>query len=98
MRGSQAPRQRQRLQVLRFSNLGHGTRPATSGVQRTMTQHIIDCLKHAACSASPNHGLTPLEIQRWEDDGGAILADAPPRRERVGEHHHEPVGELADAE
>jgi len=63
-----------------------------------MTQRIIDCLKHAACSASPNHGLTPLEIQRWEDDGGAIVAHTARPRERTGEHHHEHAGELADAE
>jgi hypothetical protein len=49
-------------------------------------------------SASPNHGLTPLEIQRWEDDGGAIPADAMPRRERAERHFHEPVGELVTAE
>ena len=63
-----------------------------------MTQHLIDCLKYAACAASPNHGLTPLEIQRWEDDGGAILIDAPTYRDRTGEHHHEPAGELAAVE
>ena len=63
-----------------------------------MTQHIIDCLKHAACSASPNRGLTPLEIQRWEDDGGVIVADVPARRERSGEHDDEPAGELVAAE
>jgi hypothetical protein len=67
-------------------------------VKRNMTQQIIDCLRHAACSASPNHGLTPLEIQRWEDDGGAILAEPPPRRARAGDHDRECVGELAAAE
>jgi hypothetical protein len=67
-------------------------------VKRNMTRHIIDCLKHAACAATPNHGLTPLEIQRWEDDGGAILADISPRRDRTGTHHHEPVGEWAAVE
>jgi hypothetical protein len=67
-------------------------------VKRNMTQYIIDCLKQAACSASPNHGLTPLEIQRWEDDGGAILTEATPCRARTDGHHYEPIGELADVE
>ncbi|TMJ61620.1 MAG: hypothetical protein E6G81_04130 [Alphaproteobacteria bacterium] len=60
-----------------------------------MTQHIIDCLTHAACSASPNHGLTPLEIQRWEDDGGAILAEPKRQRQRRDWHLHEAPYELA---
>ena len=63
-----------------------------------MTQHIIDCLRHAASSALPNHGRTPLEIQRWEDDGGAILAGPSPRLARLGDHDHEPAGELAATE
>jgi hypothetical protein len=67
-------------------------------MERNVTRHFIDCLKQAACSASPNHGLSPLEIQRWEDDGGAIPADAMPRRERAERHFHEPVGELVAAE
>jgi len=54
-------------------------------------------LNHAACSRSPNRGLTQIEIQRWEDDGGAILPDAP------RQHRHEPhlgheIEELAAAE
>ena len=60
-----------------------------------MTQHIIDCLTHAACSASPNHGLTPLEIQRREDDGGAILAEPKRQRQRRDWHLHEAPYELA---
>jgi len=63
-----------------------------------MTKHFIDCLKQAACSASSNCGLTLIEIQRWEDDGGAILADAAPRHARTDWHLHEPVGELVAAE
>ena len=57
-----------------------------------MTKHFTDCLKHATRAASPNHGLTLVEIQRWEDDGGAILADEMPQR--VVAELHEPVGEL----
>jgi hypothetical protein len=66
-------------------------------VKRNMTQHIIDCLKQAACSASPNHGLTSLEIQRWEDDGGAILLGAAPGKS-TERRLHEAVGELTAAE
>ena len=63
-----------------------------------MTKHFTDCLKHTAGAASPNHGLTPVEIQRWEDDGGAVLPDAP-RRVRADRHlHHDEVGELTAAE
>jgi hypothetical protein len=53
-------------------------------------------LNHAVRWAPPNRGLTQIEIQRWEDDGGAILPDAP-RRHRH-EHHHDEVTELAAAE
>jgi hypothetical protein len=67
-------------------------------MERNVTEHIIDCLKQAASSASPNHGLTALEIQRWEDDGGAVLANATPRREGADRHLHDAVGELAAAE
>ena len=47
-------------------------------MERNVTKHTIDCLKEAVCSASPNHGLTLIEIQRWEDDGGAISAGPAP--------------------
>jgi hypothetical protein len=67
-------------------------------MERNVTKHLIDCLKHAACSASPNHGLTLIEIQRWEDDGGAILAELTPRRDGADRHLHNPTGELVTAE
>jgi hypothetical protein len=41
------------------------------------------------CTASPNHGLTPPEIQRWEDNGGAILAEPTARPDRAARHHQE---------
>jgi hypothetical protein len=34
------------------------------------------------CSAVSARDVTPLEIQRWEDDGGAVLPDAMPRKQR----------------
>jgi hypothetical protein len=67
-------------------------------MERNMTKFCIDESKPRTCSASPNHDLIPLEIQRWEDDGGAILTDISPCRQRAGEHRHELVGELAAAE
>jgi hypothetical protein len=60
-------------------------------------KHFTNWLRHAACSASPNHGLTPIEMQRWEDDGGAILPDAP-RRHRHEPHLGHEIEELAAAE
>ena len=63
-----------------------------------MAKQIIDSLKHAACSASPNHGLTLIEIQRWEDDGGAVLGDAAPRPEKADGRLHDEVSEMAAAE
>ena len=60
-----------------------------------MTKFCIDDLKQHACSASPNHGLTPLDIQRWEDDGGAILAEPKRQRQRRDWHLYEAPYELA---
>jgi hypothetical protein len=62
-----------------------------------VSRHFSDCLNHAVRWAPPNRGLTQIEIQRWEDDGGAILPDAP------RQHRHEPhlgheIEELAAAE
>jgi hypothetical protein len=54
-------------------------------------------LNHAVRWAPPNRGLTQIEIQRWEDDGGAILPDAP-RRHRHEPHLGHEIEELAAAE
>jgi len=54
-------------------------------------------LKHAACSISPHHGPTLIEVQRWEDDGGAVLADVTTRRRHEPHLGHE-IEELAAAE
>ena len=67
-------------------------------MERNVTKHTIDCLKEAVCSASPNHNLTLIELQRWEDDGGAISAGPTPRRQRCVRQDHEEPHELADAE
>jgi hypothetical protein len=46
------------------------------------TAMIADDRKPATCSAVSARDVTPLEIQRWEDDGGAVLPDAMPRKQR----------------
>jgi hypothetical protein len=46
---------------------------------------IIDRRLPVAFSASSNEP-TPLEIQRWEDDGGAVLRDALRPRKRSLQH------------
>jgi len=63
-----------------------------------MTKFCIDDLKQHACSASPNHGLTPLDIQRWEDDGGAILAEPAPWSRRAHRHRHDEMPQMAAAD
>lgn len=67
-------------------------------MERNVTQHTIDRLKQTACAASPNHGLTPIEIQRWEDDGGAFPAGPWLHRKRYEWYHHEEPYERAAAE
>jgi hypothetical protein len=67
-------------------------------VERNVTRPFIHHAKYAVCPASPRHGPTPIEIQRWEDDGGAVLADIAPRATCAGHHFDDPVGELAAAE
>ena len=62
-----------------------------------MSRHFSDCLNHAVRWAPPNRGLTQTEIQRWEDDGGAVLPDAP-RRHRHEPHLGHEIEELAAAE
>lgn len=43
----------------------------------------IDCRTQMTGSASSDSDLTPLEIQRWEDDGGAVLADPRPQKKQA---------------
>jgi hypothetical protein len=67
-------------------------------VERNVTRPFIHHAKYAVCPASPRHGPTAIEIQRWEDDGGAALLDIAPRATSVDHHFDDPVGELAAAE
>jgi len=62
-----------------------------------VSRHFSDCLKHAVRSAPPKCGLTQIEIQRWEDDGGAALPDVTTRRRHEPHLGHE-IEELAAAE
>ena len=60
-------------------------------VKRNMTTHllttaIVDDRMPARCSGVPAHDVTPLEIQRWEDDGGAVFPNVTPRH-RLSSHH-----------
>ena len=49
-----------------------------------MTLPLVDFLKQTGRSASHEHDPTPAEIQRWEDDGGALLPDPTPRDRVAG--------------
>src|SRR5881227_955622 len=93
LRGSQAPRQTVRRSSSALSNLGRSACPAIPGMERNVTNPLIDRLIQAARPGWHDHAPTPAEIQRWEDDGGAILPDPPRRTER---HHHDDI-ELAAA-
>ena len=59
-------------------------------MERNMTTGLytttIDDRLPATCSAVSGHDVTPLDIQRWEDDGGAVLPDAMPRKQRSLRH------------
>jgi hypothetical protein len=49
-----------------------------------MTAFFTDFAERNARTGRPSP--TPLEIQRWEDDGGAVLPDAMPPRQRPRLH------------
>jgi hypothetical protein len=65
-------------------------------MERNVTNPFIDRLERKARSGPHTHGPTPAEIQRWEDDGGAVRPD--PRPRHTERHHHEPLGERAAAD
>src|SRR5262249_5672690 len=84
--GMQAPRQGHCLQVLRFSNCGRAACAATKAMERNVTKPVHDYPKHPACQPSSHHGPSPAEIQRWEDDGGAIPTARKARRRQCDPH------------
>jgi hypothetical protein len=63
-------------------------------MERNVTNPFIDHLNEVPASRPHSHAPTPAEIQRWEDDGGAIRPDPRPDPER---HRHEHEPELAAA-
>jgi hypothetical protein len=67
-------------------------------VERNVTRPFIHHAKYVVCPASPRHGPTAIEIQRWEDDGGAAFHDIAPRATSADHHIDDRVGELAAAE
>jgi hypothetical protein len=71
-------------------------------MERNVTNSSIDRLNNRADRlnnrirpVAHEHAPTPTEIQRWEDDGGAILPDAPDRR--VEQRHGRVEPKLAAA-
>jgi hypothetical protein len=64
-------------------------------MERNVTNFFIDNLTQMPRRGSHSHAPTPAEIQRWEDDGGAILPDKPPHR--TERHRRDDQAELAAA-
>ena len=64
-------------------------------MERNVTNPFTDRLKQTSRPVTHSHAPTPAEIQRWENDGGAILPDKPPHR--TERHHRDEHAELAAA-
>jgi hypothetical protein len=64
-------------------------------MERNVTNPFIDRLNQIPASRPHSHDPAPAEIQRWEDDGGTVLPDPPPRQ--VEWHHRDEHAELAAA-
>jgi len=81
--GLQAPRQRQRLQVLRFSNLGRGTRrgPIRKEAQRDKTLHQLAETRGLLGIAEPrpHADRDPAVGRRWRRHPSRRRAAAPAR-------------------
>jgi hypothetical protein len=61
-------------------------------MEEKMTELIIPLLQPQRSTITVDTEPTPLEIQRWEDDGGAVLTDARQAcrgRCYCGVNHHE---------
>ncbi len=63
-------------------------------MERNVTNRLIDRLSQVPVSRPHSHAPTRDEIQRWEDDGGAILPEPLTRPKR---HRHSDEAELAAA-
>lgn len=66
-------------------------------MERNVTNPFIDNLTQMPRRGSHSHAPTLAEIQRWEDDGGAVLPDVTTRR-RYEPHLGHGIEELAAAE
>ena len=55
-------------------------------ITRLLTTMTIDDRTPATCSAVSAHDVILLEIQRWEDDGGAVFPDVTPRHRPASQH------------
>ncbi len=78
------------VQVLRFQTSAAAAARPDPGMERTMTLTFLKTTlidrRAKASSALPDDDLTAIEIQRWEDDGGAVLPDALSPRKRLVFH------------
>src|SRR4029077_15364958 len=86
VRGTQAPRQRRPPPSSALANLGRDTDPAVPGMERNMTKEIVEF------GGAPDRDVTLIELQRWEDDGGAALPDVTPRKKRSLQAHSPGTG------
>jgi hypothetical protein len=97
VRGLQAPRQTVPRPSSALSNLGRSPCPAIPGMERYVTNIFIDRRKQTARSAAHEHDPTPAEIQRWEDDGGAVSPPPAPIKKSAEQQVREPLRELVAA-
>jgi hypothetical protein len=65
-------------------------------MERNVTNPFTEYRIEPSHRPAHDRGPTPLELQRWEDDGGAVFSDASPRP--AARHRHELLRELAAAE
>jgi hypothetical protein len=49
-------------------------------MERNVTNLFTEYLIESSHRSSSDRGPSPLELQRWEDDGGAVLPDLRPSR------------------
>ena len=52
-----------------------------------MTKEIVEI------GGAPDRDVTLIELQRWEDDGGAALPDVTPRKNRSLQAHSPSTGQ-----
>src|SRR5215469_14271507 len=70
--GRRLPVRRPRRPSSALANRGRGALPGQSGMERSVSNSLMRNLNRGAASGLHDHSPTEAEIQRWEDDGGAI--------------------------